>query len=366
MSSARDARFMRMALALGERHLGLTWPNPSVGALVVAGGDEPVIVAQGITQAGGRPHAERLALEAAGAAAKGATLYVSLEPCSHHGRTPPCAEAVVEAGIARLVTGLEDPDPRVRGRGHARVAQAGVAVACGVLAEESRRAHRGHILRVTQGRPAVTVKLARTADGLAAGAGPRLLITGEGANARVHLLRAHADAIMVGIGTVLADDPRLTVRLPGLEDRRPVRVVVDAALRTPPQARLVATARGVPTWILTSHGAPAEREAALSAAGAEVLRVGVGRDGRLDLAEALSVLGDRGLTRILCEGGPTLAEALAERNLVDELVVATSTRPLSGPGLPAIGPVLAAAMRAMRPLSVENAGDDRIEAYERA
>src|SRR4051812_39244920 len=160
-----DERFMRLALALGARPQGRTWPNPSVGAVVVAGPDrEPLIVAQGVTQPGGRPHAERVALDAAGAAARGATLYVSLEPCSHHGRSPPCVDAILAFGVARVVSALEDPDPRVSGRGHARLAAAGVAVTSGVLAEAARRHHRGHILRVTQGRPAVTLKLARTAD----------------------------------------------------------------------------------------------------------------------------------------------------------------------------------------------------------
>src|SRR5688500_5100600 len=159
---------MHQALSLGERHLGMTWPNPSVGALVVnLNGGEPRLVAQGVTGAGGRPHAERQALAAAGAAARGATLYVSLEPCAHHGKTPPCIEAIIPAGVARVVTALEDPDPRVSGRGHASLRAAGIAVSTGVLADEARRSHRGHIRRVRDGRPAMTLKLARTADGFA-------------------------------------------------------------------------------------------------------------------------------------------------------------------------------------------------------
>jgi diaminohydroxyphosphoribosylaminopyrimidine deaminase/5-amino-6-(5-phosphoribosylamino)uracil reductase len=240
----------------------MTWPNPSVGALVVGVPDgEPRIVGQGVTGFGGRPHAERQALAGAGEGAQGATLYVSLEPCAHHGKTPPCVDAIIPAGVARVVTALEDPDPRVSGRGHDRLRAAGVAVAVGVLADEARRSHRGHITRVGQGRPAMTLKLARTADGFASRIeGPRLMITGEAVNGRVHMMRAHADAILVGVGTVLADDPLLTVRLPGLEDRSPVRVVFDSRLRTPPSAQVVTGASKVPTWIVTAEHAPRDAE----------------------------------------------------------------------------------------------------------
>lgn len=339
-----DRRYMRLALALGARHLGLTWPNPSVGAVVVAGPPEaPVVVAQGVTQVGGRPHAERAALDAAGAAARGATLYVSLEPCSHQGLTPPCADAVVAAGIARVVTAMSDPDPRVAGRGHARLEAAGVAVTTGVLAREAMRAHRGHVLRVTQGRPSVTLKLARTADGFASARGPgRLRITGPVADARVHLMRAHADAILVGVGTVLADDPLLTVRLPGLTDRAPVRVVLDARLRTPAAAALVAGARSVPTLVVAGPDAPEAAARALAAAGVEVARVPLGPDGRLDLAAALRFLAAHGFTRVFCEGGPTLADALARDGLVDEVWLLTGPDAAGGAGgLPAVGPHLA-------------------------
>lgn len=363
-----DERFMRLALALGRRHLGLTWPNPSVGAVVVAeDGDGPRIVSQGITQRGGRPHAERLALEAAGAAARGATLYVSLEPCAHTGKTPPCVDAAIEAGVARVVTSMEDPDPRVSGKGHAALESAGVTVVTGVLAEEARRAHRGHILRVTQGRPMVTVKLARTADGFAAqDGGPRLLITGEAANARVHLMRAHADAILVGTGTVAADDPQLTVRLPGLEHRSPVRVVLDPALRAVPGSRLARSARGQPTWVFTGENAPAEAERQLVEAGARVIRVGLS-GGWLDLRQVLASLAERGVTRVLCEGGPTLADALAAASLVDEIVLATGDAPLGAAGRPALGPTLSAALDSrFRLVASEQLGPDRLDCFEAA
>lgn len=364
---AGDERWMRLALALGRRHLGLAWPNPSVGAVVVAGeGARARIVGQGITQPGGRPHAERVALDAAGALARGATLYVTLEPCSHVGRTGPCADAAVAAGVARVVSALEDPDPRVAGQGHARLEAAGIAVARGVLAREARRAHLGHVLRVTRGRPALVLKLARTPDGYAArAAGGRLLVTGEAANARVHLLRAQADAILVGIGTALADDPLLTVRLPGMEHRSPVRVVLDSGLRLPPSARLADTSRH-PTWVIAAEDAPAEAEERLRERGVEVMRVGRGSSS-LDLHAALRLLASRGITRVFCEGGPGLAEALAAADLVDEAVILTGAAGLAGPGVPALGPALSALLAGpgLARVSTESAGPDTIDSYER-
>ena len=361
-----DARFMRLALSVGARNLGRTWPNPSVGAVLVDQG-RGIVLAQRATGEGGRPHAERIALDEAGPAARGATLYVTLEPCSHHGRTPPCADAVVAAGIARVVGALDDPDPRVAGLGYARLRAAGIAVTVGVGAREAARAHRGHVLRVTQGRPALTLKLARTADGFAARcSGPRLLITGERANARVHLLRAHADAVMVGVETVIADDPLLTVRLPGLEQRSPVRIVLDSRLRTPVASRLVAGAAAHPLWIVAAEGAAPEAEAPLRKAGAAVLRVPAGPDGRVDLRRALQALAARGLTRLFCEGGPHLAEALAAADLVDEIVVVTGAATLAEPGLPALGPVLSKALESrFRPCGTETAGPDRLAFHER-
>ena len=363
----RDERLMRLAIALGERNLGLTWPNPSVGAVVVdESGDAPVIIAQGATQAGGRPHAERVALSAAGARARGATLYVSLEPCSHHGKSPPCADAVVEAGIARVVSAIEDPDDRVAGLGHERLRAAGIEVVTGCLEPLARRAHRGHITRVTKGRPAVAVKLARTTEGLAGSRqGPRLMITGEIANGKVHLMRAHADAIMVGVGTVLADDPLLNVRLPGLESRSPIRIVVDSHLRTPLTARVVAGAREIPTWIVTTHQAPAEAEQALAARGVEVLRVADEEGGRVCLPEALRMLGARGLTRVFCEGGPGLADALAQADLIDELILITGRSARGQGDVPALGLALQDRMDALDLYADEQVGSDLFMFWER-
>src|ERR1700691_4741334 len=217
VSKAADQRFMQLALTLGRRGQGRTWPNPAVGAVAVRDG---VIVGRGWTQPGGRPHAEPEALARAGEAARGATLYVTLEPCSHVGKSPPCADAVITAGIARVVSALEDPNPEVAGQGHARLRAAGIGGDVGIGAHDARRDHAGHIRRMRDGRPNVMLKLAISADGKAAAAGRRpVAITGEAVRDRVHLLRAESDAIMIGIGTVLADDPLLTCRLPGMERR---------------------------------------------------------------------------------------------------------------------------------------------------
>ncbi|WP_372422198.1 bifunctional diaminohydroxyphosphoribosylaminopyrimidine deaminase/5-amino-6-(5-phosphoribosylamino)uracil reductase RibD [Salinarimonas chemoclinalis] len=370
----RDVAYMRNALAIGRRNLGLTWPNPSVGAVLVSyASGAPVVVARGVTQPGGRPHAERVALDAAGPAARGATLYVTLEPCSHHGKTPPCAEAVIHAGVARVVYALADPDPRVSGRGAALLRQAGLAVTGGVAEAEAARSHVGHVTRVTKGRPAVLLKLARTADGYAAAASnERLMITGALANARVHLMRAHADAIMVGLNTVVADDPRLTTRLPGLEHRSPVRVVVDSRLALPLEAGIVQSAGAPPTWVITTIDAPAAAERRLVDAGVEVMRVGADDRGRVRLDEGLRLLAVRGITRVFCEGGPALAEGLAQADLVDALAIATGPRRLaaqdpSAPGLAAVGPALARHVETrLRLVSEEPAGADVFQHFERA
>ena len=333
---AEDERWMGAALAFGRRSLGLAAPNPSVGALLL---DKGVVVGRGVTVPGGRPHAERLALDEAGEAARGATLYVTLEPCSHHGVTPPCAEAVVAAGVSRVVCALEDPDPRVAGRGLALLRDAGVELLVGPGAATARRDHRGHILRVTRGRPMVTLKLARTADGYAAGDEHdlRLAITGQAANLRVQVMRAMHDAIMVGVGTAIADDPLLTVRLPGV-DQRPLRVVLDSRLRLPVASRLCATAREYPTVVLTTLAASSESEALLRARGVEVARLDAGSEGQVDLQQALRWLGARGVTRVFSEGGPTVAARLIGAGLADEVVLLTATKPLARPGLPALPP----------------------------
>ena len=246
-AKAADQRFMQLALSLGRRGLGRTWPNPAVGAVVVKDG---IIVGRGWTQPGGRPHAEPEALRRAGEAARGATLYVTLEPCSHFGKSPPCVDAVIASGIARVVSAIEDPNPEVAGQGHAKLRAAGITVDVGLGAAEAAHDHAGHFRRIRDKRPHVILKLAVSADDKIGAAGHKpVAITGEAAKTRVHLLRAQCDAILVGIGTVLADDPLLTCRLPGMEARSPVRVVLDRALRLPGTSRLVHSARQTPLWV---------------------------------------------------------------------------------------------------------------------
>ncbi len=332
--AAEDERWMAAALRYGRRGMGLTAPNPSVGALLLRGG---VVVGRGVTAPGGRPHAERIAIDEAGEAARGATLYVTLEPCSHFGATPPCADAIVAAGISRVVCALEDPDSRVAGSGLARLSAAGIELSVGPGAEAARRDHRGHILRVVEGRPMTTLKLARTADGFAAGDeyDPRLAITGEAANLQVQVMRSLHDAIMVGIGTARDDDPLLTVRLPGL-DSRPLRVILDSHLDLPLQSRLCASAGEFATLVIATRAAATEREAALAARGVEVARVDADSSGHVDLSEALRLLARRGLTRVFSEGGPRVGARLITAGLADEVVLLTALKPLGRPGLPAL------------------------------
>jgi len=367
---AADARFMTSAFALGRRGLGNVWPNPAVGALVVRSeAGAPVVVGRGWTQPGGRPHAETEALRRARSLAQGATLYVTLEPCSHHGKTPPCADAIVAAGISTVVSALEDPNPEVAGKGHARLATAGIAVRTGIGAAEAARVHAGHIRRMREQRPQVTLKLAVSADGKVGLAGRRpAAITGELARERVHRLRAMNDAIAIGIGTALADDPLLTCRLPGMAARSPVRVVFDSALRLSPESRLVASARDVPLWVLAAQSAAPDREAALRASGAEVIRTETADSGRLDLGGALRCLAAQGITRLLVEGGPILAAALVMGDLVDEAMLFRSSTTLGPQGIDALeGMPISALTRAKKfePIDSESVGSDRLQTFMR-
>jgi diaminohydroxyphosphoribosylaminopyrimidine deaminase/5-amino-6-(5-phosphoribosylamino)uracil reductase len=364
-SALLDQRFMSLALALGRRGLGNTWPNPAVGAVVVRHDGEPVIVGRGWTQPGGRPHAETEALRRAGAAARGATLYATLEPCSHHGKTPPCTDAIMAAGIVRVVSAIEDPNA-LAGRGHALLRASGIAVDVGVCAAEARRAHAGHIRSVCDHRPHVSLKLAVSADGKAALAGRKPApITGEPARARVHLMRAMNDAILIGIGTALADDPQLTCRLPGMASRSPVRVVLDADLRLPVASALVRGARETPLWVIAGETAPTEVEAGLAARGVEVLRLpATGR--RIDAA--LRVLAERGITRLMVEGGPTVAATLLTADLVDEAVLLRGPNPIGPDGIDALEAMPLTALTdspKLRSLGVETVGADTIETFER-
>jgi diaminohydroxyphosphoribosylaminopyrimidine deaminase/5-amino-6-(5-phosphoribosylamino)uracil reductase len=338
--SAEDGHYMDHALGLGRRHLGLVAPNPSVGCVLVRDGR---VIGHGVTQAGGRPHGETQAIAHATLAsggAKGATAYVTLEPCSHYGRTGPCSDALARAGVARVVCAIGDPDPRVHGRGFNMLRAYGIAVDVGLRAHEAGLDHRGHFTRVRLGRPFVQLKMALSADGfVAADGGARTQISGPRAHDAVHMMRAMADVIMVGIGTVLADDPMLTCRLPGMAERSPIRVVIDGKLALPLTSRLVATARDIPTWVLSTVGAPPEAERALRAAGCEVMLVRRLDDGRVDLGAALRLLAVRGITRVMAEGGPTLAAGLIHADLADEVVLARSKLAL-GKGVPAFNHAL--------------------------
>jgi diaminohydroxyphosphoribosylaminopyrimidine deaminase/5-amino-6-(5-phosphoribosylamino)uracil reductase len=367
-SDLADIRLMSAAIAYARRGLGVTAPNPSVGSIIVKDG---VIIGRGATQPGGRPHAETVALADAGEAARGATLYVTLEPCSHHGVTGPCANAIVQAGVKRVVSAIEDPDPRVAGKGHAILRQAGIDVRVGVCAEAARRGNLGHILRVAQGRPMVTLKLAETADGFAAGASAhdvRLMITGQAANNRVQIMRALHDAIMIGAGTALGDDPLLTVRLPGLEKRSPLRVVLDTHLRLPLRSRLVATAGERPVLVIAGEGASATARMALEEQGVIVEIAPLGANGHIDLPSALSLLAQRGVTRVFSEGGPLVAAALIEAGLVDDVFIIRGEKPFGRPGVPSLDALSRARLadplrfRAVDPVQL---GADRLTHYER-
>jgi len=359
----QDERFMALALSLGRRGLGRTWPNPAVGAVIVKNG---AIVGRGWTQDGGRPHAEIEALRRAGASARGATMYVTLEPCSHHGKSPPCADAVIAAGIARVVSALEDPNPEVAGAGHARLRAAGIDVAIGLGADDARHDHAGHILRFTGGRPYVLLKLAISADGKAAAAGrQQAAITGEAVRDRVHRMRAQSDAIMIGIGTALADDPMLTCRLPGMAKNSPIRVVLDSRLRLPLASRLVQTARATPVWVIVGADAPLPAEEALRARGIDVLRAGRSGQG-LDLTAVLKLLAARGITRLMVEGGPTLARRLIAADLVDEAILFHADKIVGANGLDALdAAALATLTGRLKRVAREPVGADQQDDYRR-
>ncbi len=361
-----DRRFMQLALTLGRRGLGRTAPNPAVGAVLVKDG---VIVGRGWTQDGGRPHAEREALRRAGSLAKGATLYVTLEPCSHIGHSPPCVDAIIAAGVARVVSAMEDPNSLVAGQGHRRLRALGIVVDVGLCGDEAARDHAGHIMRVTQQRPHVILKLAVSSDDKIGLVGKPVAITGEQARSRVHLLRAQCDAILVGIGTVLADNPDLTCRLPGMTTKSPVRVVLDRALRISGDSKLVHAARMTPLWLMTSEISEAAAAMKLGAAGADIIRLPTSDAPGLGIAAVLHALNERGITRLMVEGGARVAEAFLQAGYVDEIWL------LRGPD--AIGESGVTALHAM-PLSqitqspdfvsrgCEMLGQDTLTIYERS
>ena len=329
-----DRRWMAAALSIGRRGRGRCAPNPAVGCVIVGDGR---VVGRGRTADGGRPHAETVALAQAGEAARGATAYVTLEPCSHHGRTPPCADALVAAGIARCVVALSDPDPRVAGQGIERMRAAGIAVTTGVGEDEARRDHAPFLLRITEGRPRVTLKLALSLDGrIATASGESRWITGPEARRHVHAMRLAHDAVMVGAGTARADDPDLTVRGMG-NVRQPVRVVLSRRLDLDPASRLGRSAREVPVWLLHGASAPEAQREAWAATGARLAEVPGPRGSVMPMDAVLRALGDGGLNSVLVEGGGSLAAGLLSANLVDEVAAFTAGLALGAEGRPGIG-----------------------------
>jgi len=361
---------MELALALGRRGQGQVWPNPAVGAVLVKDG---VMLGRGWTGKGGRPHAEVEALARAGAAARGATLYVTLEPCSHHGRSPPCADAVIAAGITRVVSAIEDANPLVSGRGHERLRRAGITVEVGLCGPEAARDHDGHFRRFRDGRPHVVLKLAVSADDKIGGKGRSpVSITGSGGRQRVHLLRAHSDAILVGIGTVMADDPFLTCRLPGMEERSPIPVVLDRHLRLPRSCQLLSMAPARPLWLVGGAGVAgdssqdpvSDRAAALAAEGAEILT-----PERDDLVAVLRLLAEKGITRLMVEGGAQVASSFVAAGLVDEFWLFRGPEAIGSDGVDALeGLPLAAITQSSGFLVLhhETLGRDSLTIYGRA
>lgn len=361
-----DIAYMRAALALARRGLGTVWPNPTVGCLLVKDG---AVVGRGWTQPGGRPHGETVALERAGEAARGATAYVSLEPCCHWGKTPPCTDALIAAGVARVVLPIEDPDPRVSGQGIARLEAAGIQVTKGVCADEAREINAGFFLKLHEQRPLVTLKLATTLDGkIATASGESKWITGSLARDRGHLLRANHDAVMIGINTALADNPQLTCRLPGLEHRSPVRVIVDSGLRLPLTSKLVAEAGSTPTWLVTRPENDSYRQEAFRSAGVELIEVPATEAG-VDLREALRELARRGVTRVLAEGGAALAAQLVRLGLVDRIAWFRAPKLIGGDGKPGVAPFgldQLSGAPAFERVSLETVGEDVLETLRRS
>lgn len=349
-----DEPHMRHALRLAERGLGRVAPNPAVGCVIV--GNDGTIVGRGWTQEGGRPHAETVALAQAGSLARGATAYVTLEPCAHHGETPPCADALIAAGLVRVVGAVIDPDPRVSGNGFKRLSSAGIAVTQGLLQEEASGVNAGFFKRIAEGRPLVALKIAESADGYVAGPpGTNRWITSEAARRHGHRLRAEHDAILIGIGTAIADDPLLTCRLPGMERRSPIRVILDSRLRLWPNSKLARSAREVPLIVITAAKEGGEE---LEALHVEIERVEPNAIGRPDLLAGLKALGARGVTRLLVEGGPTVHDALLKRGFAD-LAHVYRAPTLMGDGLRSA--LIATSKR--RLLSRETLGPDVLESY---
>jgi diaminohydroxyphosphoribosylaminopyrimidine deaminase (EC 3.5.4.26)/5-amino-6-(5-phosphoribosylamino)uracil reductase (EC 1.1.1.193) len=357
--------FMRSALNLAMRMLGQTWPNPAVGCILLRNG---VPVGRGWTQPGGRPHAETQALAQAGELAREGTVVVTLEPCAHHGETPPCVDALLHAGVRRAVVAIEDPDPRVAGRGIAALRSAGVEVATGVCAREAAHLNQGFFLRTIHQRPLFTLKVASTLDGrIATVAGASRWITGEMARALAHHLRSTHDAILIGSETALADDPDLTCRLPGMARRSPVRVVADGRGRVSARSRLIETASDIPTWIVSGAQSALHARRSLPAA-VRLLAVDRGSDGLLDPGAIARSLAEQGVTRVLLEGGGVLAASFLKAGLVDRVVWFRAPKIIGADGRPAIATAGVRELTDAFPFrreSVYQVGQDLVETFER-
>jgi diaminohydroxyphosphoribosylaminopyrimidine deaminase/5-amino-6-(5-phosphoribosylamino)uracil reductase len=358
---------MRAALALARRGLGTTWPNPAVGCVITDSAGR--VAGRGWTQPGGRPHAETEALQRAGERAAGGTAYVTLEPCSHHGQTPPCADALIQAKLRRVVVACTDPDPRVSGNGIRMLERAGLPVTVGVCEAQARELNAGFFNRILHKRPLVTLKFATTLDGrIATHRGESRWITGPHARQLGHLLRADHDGIMVGVGTAATDNPELTCRLPGLDHRSPVRIVLDGRLRLPLTVKLVSDAKRVPTWLIALPGADGGRRQAYADCGVEIIEVDTDDAGHPSLADALAALAERGLTRVLVEGGSRITAALLRVGLVDRIVWFRAPSLIGGDGIPAtqaFGVDHIADLSRFTRVGVFEAGDDLVEMYHR-
>jgi len=361
-----DDRWMSLALALGRRGMGRTWPNPAVGCVIVRGGR---ILGRGWTRPGGRPHAETVALAQAGPAARGATAYVTLEPCAHSGKTPPCATALLTAGIARVVTAITDPDTRVCGKGHAALRAAGIALTTGVLAAEATADHAGFLLAKTADRPFVTLKLATSLDGrIATRSGESQWITGPEARRLVHRMRATHDAVMVGAGTARADDPSLTVRGIG-EIQQPLRIICDSRLTSSPDCILGRTARKIPVWLCHTDAAPPANRAPWLACGAHLVACKATTNGQIDMPDMVRRLADLGLTRVFCEGGGQLAASLLTADLIDQLISFTAGLTLGASAIPSVGALPDRPLAAYRRFKLADSrmiGADRVDFWHRS
>ena len=368
-----DRRFIDAALRLGRTMQGRAWPNPAVGTIVVQTGSDgtPVVVGRGATGEGGRPHAEEIALDQAGDAARGASVYVSLEPCAHRNRpgVAPCSNRLIQAGVARVFAAVQDPNPSIHGRGFDRLRDAGIEVIDDVAPLAGGRAHSGHFNRMSSNRPHVTLKLAVSADGMIGlKGGGQIPITGTEARCWVHRMRADADAILVGVGTVIADDPMLDCRLDGLAARSPVRVVFDTYARTPPASQLAKTAYRLPTWVVTAPVVDPDRLSVLAGTRIELLQAPIiigPREDHVNPTKALKVLADRGITRVMVEGGSRVAATLLKANLVDEFALFTSRKTLGQDGIAAISglSLQQELTKSFSQIDERRVGDDRLQVF---